>query len=97
MSPAMASHERELKRFLYRNLYYHEEQLATAERAQQVIAGLFASYHHNPQLLPPGWVASLPEAEPARSRHIADFIAGMTDRFALAEHRRLFDATPDLR
>ena len=37
------------------------------------------------------------EARRAYARHVADFIAGMTDRFALAEHRRLFDATPDLR
>src|SRR5690606_11751642 len=93
-SPEMATHERELKTFLYRNLYYHEEQLATAERARSVIARLFAAYHQQPELLPESWLERLPAEEPARSRHIADFIAGMTDRYAIERYRQIFGQVP---
>jgi dGTPase len=93
-SPDTAAQERELKAFLYRNLYYHEEQRTTAERARQVVARLYAAYHQQPELLPDGWVATLPEEEPARSRHIADFIAGMTDRYAIERYRQVFGKTP---
>ena len=51
-----------------------------------------------PRRCPPEWREQAPpRGTPAHARHISDFIAGMTDRYALAEHRRLFDATPDLR
>jgi len=93
-SPAMASRERELKRFLYKNLYYHEEQRTTAERAREVVAKLYAAYHQRPDLLPERWAAALPEAEPGRSRHIADFIAGMTDRYAIERYRQIFGQAP---
>ena len=93
-SPEMATHERELKTFLYRNLYYHEEQLATAERARSVIARLFAAYHQQPELLPESWLERLPAEEPARSRHIADFIAGMTDLYAIERYRQIFGQVP---
>ncbi len=93
-SPAMAAQERELKAFLYKNLYYHEEQRATAERARQVIARLYAAYHQQPDLLPEGWAAGLPEHDPALSRHIADFIAGMTDRYAIQRYREIFGRAP---
>ena len=93
-SPAMAAHERELKTFLYRRLYYHDEQLVTAERARTVIARLFAAYDQQPELLPERWLADLPENEPARSRHIADFIAGMTDRYAIERHRQVYGNVP---
>jgi dGTPase len=90
----MAAHERQLKTFLYRRLYYHEEQLATAERARQVIAKLFAGYHQQPELLPDAWLAGLPGDEPARSRHFADFIAGMTDRYAMQRYREIYGTAP---
>ncbi len=93
-SPAMAAHERELKGFLYRNLYYHDEQRATAERARVVIARLFAAYHQQPELLVETWRERLPDEEPARSRHIADFIAGMTDRYAIERYRQVFGQVP---
>ena len=66
--------------------------------AARVVAELFARYSDDPAALPPEWRehAPPPGTRPY-ARHIADFIAGMTDRYALAEHRRLFDATPDLR
>jgi dGTPase len=93
-SPAMAAQERELKAFLYRNLYYHEEQRATAERARHVIARLYAAYHQKPDLMPDDWAAALPGEEPALSRHIADFIAGMTDRYAIQRYRQIFGRAP---
>jgi dGTPase len=94
-SPAMAAQERRLKAFLYERLYYHPEQKETAERAQAVIAALFAAYREGPQLLTPGWRVRLPEEEPARSRYIADFIAGMTDRYAMERHREIFGHVPE--
>ncbi len=93
-SPEMAGHERALKSFLYKRLYYHDEQRGTAERAREVIARLFAAYDQKPDLLPPDWTKSLPEGEPERSRHIADFIAGMTDRYAMERYRQIYGKTP---
>ena len=89
-SPALSDQERQLKRFMYDKLYHHPQQLATAERARAVTAELFAAYSQDPGLMEANWDARLPNEEPARSRHIADYIAGMTDRFAIEEHRRLF-------
>ena len=93
-SPHMATHERALKAFLYRRLYYHEAQRDTAERAREVIARLFAAYHQKPDLLPPDWISNLPEEEPGRSHHIADFIAGMTDRYAMERYRQIYGKIP---
>ncbi len=93
-SPAMAAEERQLKTFLYRKLYYHDEQRATAERAREVIARLFAAYHQEPRKLPEAWRERLPEGEPERSRHIADFIAGMTDHFAIERYGEVFGQMP---
>ncbi len=88
-SPRMREEERALKRFMYANLYHHPHQLAAADAAGVVVAGLFAAYRDDPAALPEGWGARLPQAEPARSRHIADFIAGMTDRYAIACYRQV--------
>ncbi len=66
--------------------------------AAGVVRELFLRYSAHPDVLPAEWsvgLAGLDEA--ARARRIADFIAGMTDRYALAEHGRLFDSTPELR
>lgn len=88
-SDKVRDQERTLKRFMYANLYHHPSQLAAADAARTVVTGLFAAYRNNPSLLPDGWRADLPADEPGRSRHIADFIAGMTDRFAIARYREL--------
>ena len=92
-SPEMAARERQLKTFLYRRLYYHPEQLATAERAHKVIARLYAAYHQQPGLLPEGW-RELPSEEPALRRHSADFLAGMTDRYAMERYRQIYGTAP---
>ncbi len=88
-SPAMAEQERALKRFMYAQLYHHPVQLAVSRQARTIVAGLAAAYTADPSLLPPGWRARLPAEEPARTRHIADFIAGMTDRYAVARYREV--------
>ncbi len=85
-SPGMRDGERALKRFMYANLYHHPHQLTAADHAERIIAGLFAAYAADPGLMPDGWDAQLPAEEPWRSRHIADFIAGMTDRYAVARY-----------
>ena len=94
-SPAMREHERVLKRFMYDRLYYHEEQMETARRAHDVISRLFAAYHRDPATMPEEWRVSLPESEPQRSRHIADFIAGMTDRFFITQCARIYGSMPE--
>ncbi len=94
-SQSMAAEERTLKAFMYETLYLHPEQAATAEKARAVIARLFAAYRAAPELLPASWQSSLPAAEPARSRHIADFMAGMTDKYAMEAHAKLFGERPE--
>jgi dGTPase len=88
-SPAMAEGERAFKRFMYEKLYYHPQQLEASHHAKAVLAELFAAYRGDPALMGAKQAASLPGDEPARSRAIADYIAGMTDRFALARHAEL--------
>ncbi len=86
-SHALGDAERELKAFMYAKLYHHEKQVAVADQARLVVEQLFAAYCDTPALLAAEWRANLPEAAPGRARHIADFIAGMTDRYALDRYR----------
>lgn len=94
-SNAMGEEERMLKQFMYDRLYLHEEQCATADRAREVIVALFAAYAGDPSQMPVSWQTSLPQAEPGRTRHIADFISGMTDRYAIDSYARLFGQAPE--
>ena len=94
-SPALAEAERGLKTFMYQRLYFHPDQLAAANGARMVTTRLFAAYAADPALMGAEWARALPEAEPARSRHIADYLAGMTDRFAISSYARLFGAVPE--
>jgi dGTPase len=88
-SEPMAADERAFKRFMYARLYHHPEQLAVADHARGIVARLARAYRADPSLLPESWRARLPSDEPWRTRHIADFIAGMTDRYAIARHREV--------
>jgi dGTPase len=88
-SRGMSSEERALKRFMYTRLYRHPRQIDISERASAVISGLAEAYFADPDLMPDHWRRSLPDQEPLRTRHIGDFIAGMTDRYALARYREL--------
>ena len=94
-SDPVANAERELKAFMYAKLYYHPEQVAAAEAARDVVSRLFAAYDQDPASMPDGWRVSLPNQEPERSRHVADFIAGMTDRYAIDQCARIFGRAPD--
>ena len=85
-SEDMAAEERLFKRFMYARLYHHPSQLHAAGKAARIVAALAEAYRADPALLPERWRETLPEAEPQRTRHIADFIAGMTDRYAVSRH-----------
>jgi dGTPase len=91
-SPDLAAQERALKRFMYATLYHHPDQLAAADRARVIVTDLFRAYQDDPALMPAEWRDECALEEPTRSRHIADFIAGMTDRYAEKRHREIFGA-----
>jgi dGTPase len=94
-SPAMAAAEKELKTFLYANLYRHPSVMSVRAGAEQVVRELFDAYFADPRVMPEGWREGLDRADDrVRARCAADFLAGMTDTYALKEHRRLFDRTP---
>lgn len=96
-SEEMAAREKALKAFLYRNLYRNPEVIRVRAEAEQVVRELFDAYVARPSEMSEGWRDVLDRAdERTRALHVADFLAGMTDTFALKEHRRLFDHTPEL-
>jgi len=86
-SDALAAEERELKRFLYQRLYDLPELRPVRNEAERVIAGLAAAYRSDPALLPESWRRGGDRVQQLRT--IGDFIAGMTDRFAIARHEEL--------
>jgi len=97
-SPAMAEADRAIKGFLYPRMYRHQRIMRIMGDAERLVCGLFTRYQERRGDMPAEWAQTAHEAdEAARLRHIADFIAGMTDRYALTEHARLFDSTPELR
>ena len=98
-SPGAAQAEAEIKAFLKQKMYRHPRVMHIMGDAEQILFDLFARYQKVPGDLPPEWLPPGAEAETetGRARRIGNFIAGMTDRFALTEHQRLFDSTPDLR
>ena len=97
-SPAMAEADRAIKGFLYPRMYRHDRIMRIMGDAERLVCALFARYLEQPDDMPAEWAQIVDSNDAAaRSRHIADFIAGMTDRYALMEHARLFDSTPELR
>jgi dGTPase len=96
--PVVAAEEAEIKAFLKQRMYRHKRVMRVMGEAEQIVFDLFARYQQSPSDLPAEWVEDTErETEAGRARRIGNFIAGMTDRFALIEHQRLFDSTPDLR
>jgi dGTPase len=96
----VAQAEADIKTFLKLRMYRHPRVMRVMGDAEQILFDLFARYQKTPgdlpaERLPPEGGDS--ETETERARRIGNFIAGMTDRFALTEHQRLFDSTPDLR
>lgn len=82
---------RQLKKFLYENMYYHYRVVRMAKKAEQIISELFKAYVDEPRMLPDGVQAKIREGETSLKRVVCDYIAGMTDRYALQEYEKLFD------
>jgi dGTPase len=85
--PALAAAQAELKRFLYERLYHHPRVIESMRQAEGTLGALYRAYRRDATLLPPQVSARF--ATEGEARAIADYIAGMTDRFALAEHARV--------
>jgi dGTPase len=90
-SDEMRSHDRTLKRFLFERMYRHPRVNRMASKARRVVHELFQLFLAEPECLPREWAVSSGASQAERARLVADYLAGMTDRFALDEHRRLFD------
>ena len=91
-SPHMAATDRTVKAFLYKRMYEHWKLNRSHSKARRVVTDLFGLLFAEPNCLPSPWRERAEQAgTQARARLVADYIAGMTDRFALDEHRRLFD------
>ncbi|GAB4062280.1 deoxyguanosinetriphosphate triphosphohydrolase [Uliginosibacterium sediminicola] len=86
-SPAMLEQLQALQRFLRDNLYWHYKVLREMSKARRIISELFNAFMNDPRLLPPQYQRM---AQDEKARAVADYIAGMTDRYAVKEHRRLF-------
>jgi dGTPase len=97
-SPEVTEAEAGIKAFLKKRMYRHDWVMRVMGDAERIVADLFALYHDDPSEMPAEWRDGVErEEEGSRARRIGNFIAGMTDRFALTEHQRLFDSTPELR
>ena len=89
-SPAVEAEHTALKRFLHDYLYSHEQKLEMTRRVQGVLRELFDLYMGDTAVMPDEFAHAAADAdEPGRARVVADYIAGMTDRYALKEHQRL--------
>lgn len=90
-SEDMYRRNRELKDFLFNNLYRHYRVVRMANKSEEIITRIFDTYQKNPSALPPAVQQSIPEKDLETA--ICDYVAGMTDRFAIDEYQRLFDVT----
>ncbi|HET6969541.1 MAG TPA: deoxyguanosinetriphosphate triphosphohydrolase [Phenylobacterium sp.] len=90
-SPEMTTQQRELKAFLYDRLYTHHRVTRMTQKADRIMSALFEVYMHEPRQLPPHVQRRVAEEGETVARVVADYIAGMTDRFALEEYKKLFD------
>lgn len=94
-SPEIKEQSHDLKRFLMKNLYRHYRVVRMADKAERILTKLFKAYTKNPKIIPPDFLKRYenhPEGrEETVERIVCDYIAGMTDRFALDEYSKLFD------
>lgn len=98
LSGPAAATESAIKSFLYERMYRHPRVMRIMSDAADIVRDLFEHYRRSPGDLPGEWRPDAGGAgSPENARLIGNFIAGMTDRFALTEHARLFDTTPELR
>ncbi|MBL4726014.1 MAG: deoxyguanosinetriphosphate triphosphohydrolase [Rhizobiaceae bacterium] len=100
-SGPMAEKEKTIKAFLFANMYRAPGVVAVRENAHIIVVDLFECYFSGQAEMPKEWGTDWQQAddkldEGKRARIVCDFIAGMTDRYAILEHKRLFDVTPDL-
>jgi dGTPase len=96
-SAAFAAHDQDIKRTLFSGLYRHPRIMKIRADAAAVVTDLFNRLLENPALMPEEWQRDSDADHGALPLRVRDYIAGMTDRYALQQHRRLFDATPELR
>ncbi|HEY6521358.1 MAG TPA: deoxyguanosinetriphosphate triphosphohydrolase, partial [Roseiarcus sp.] len=94
-SAVIEAADRDIKAFLIARMYRHPDVKKVRGEADAIVRRLFKAYMSNPSAMPPEWAAKADGQ--ARARAVADYIAGMTDRFAIAEDARLFDGAFDLR
>ena len=94
-TPAIEAADRDIKAFLVTRMYRHPSVRKVREQVDAIVRRLFKAYMSDPSAMPPEWAAKADGQ--ARARAVADYIAGMTDRFAIAEHVRLFDGASELR
>lgn len=93
-SPTMTVYEKELKGFLSKNLYHHDQVLSRRNAAKYIVQKLFDCYYKNPEYMPENWCKKTTHlTNQDLARLIADFLSGMTDHYALREYQRLFDYT----
>ena len=89
-SDGLNSKQRELKKFLHVHLYRHYRVMRMSAKAQRIIRDLFEAFMSDNRLLPTRFQPDANQPEAARARVVADYIAGMTDRYAIREHKRIF-------
>ncbi|HEY4266073.1 MAG TPA: deoxyguanosinetriphosphate triphosphohydrolase [Micropepsaceae bacterium] len=90
-SPALRADLSKLKEFLFRRMYHHPRVLQVMQNAQLALTQLFGTFMADPALLPRDWMAGCgAPGDSVTARAVCDYIAGMTDRFALQEHRKFF-------
>jgi dGTPase len=95
-----AEAETRIKAFLKQRMYRHPRVVRVMDQAETIVRDLFVRYRDDPVALPAEWLpedGDNREFDAEKARRVGNFIAGMTDRFAINEHRRLFDSTPKLR
>jgi dGTPase len=96
-SPAIAAADADIMRFLWQRMYRHPGVVAVRRKADAIVNDLFAAFTADPSRMPEEWSAGLADtSEARRARRVADYIAGMTDTYAVLAHRKLYEATPDL-
>ncbi|OLP55480.1 deoxyguanosinetriphosphate triphosphohydrolase [Rhizobium rhizosphaerae] len=98
-SPAMAETDRQIKRLLMTRIYRHPDVMRVRAAAADIVTDLYHAFMADPgQMEKHYWADQIAGMEiPAKARHVGDYLAGMTDTYAVSVHRRLFDHTPDLR
>ena len=100
LSPEARDADASLRTFLREHIYRHERLRRIRRDAAEIVRNLFERFFSAPNLMPEEWALTAGQADAStvrKARIVCDYIAGMTDRYAVAEHRRLFGEAPDLR